>query len=403
MIKCNRSAALFLVFAAFSFPVLAQQAPDPVLAPYNSEPAPPVYAPSIAPQQTQINEPDVYSNPPVNPFDLGLPAPNFLAEPENAIVLEAIGAWQDEDYVKARVLAARAGADGEAQGQFLFAILLDQGLGGPEQPENAVIWYREAVKNGEKDALLALAGMAFANRGGLSASDGRKFLITAAEQGAPEAMLALGRAFASGLGGVLDEEQAAHWFQSAASVGVNPARVALADLLLTQNKDEQALALYKTAVLGGSAEAAYKIGVLHADPKSPAYDQQLAGQYLQIAADAGNGLAMTAYGLFLSAGTPPLPAQAARWFRKAALVNEPEGQYLYALALAKGEGVAVDRSLAYEWALRASNNQPGQMEYHQLAEVLRLELPPTIRDLVHSRAQMPLTILTRTEPKQLTD
>jgi len=315
----------------------------------------------------------------------------------------AYQAWQGGDYVKARVLAALAGADGDPQGQFLFAILLDNGLGGDKQTTNAIKWYREAANNGVGDAWVALAGIAFENRGGLSSSDGRKFLTKAARLEIPEAMLALGRSFTSGFGGQPDEVKAEQWFQRAIANGVNDARVALADLLLSQNKDDAALALYKTAVFGGSAEAAWKAGVLQADPDSLVFAPQNAGRQLQTAATAGNLLAMTAYGIFLSSSTPPLPASAARWFRKAAEGGEPEGQYLYALSLAKGEGISMDRELAYEWALRAKDAASDEEQYSQLAEALGMALPPAKRDLIYARAKMPLMIAIKPVPMPATE
>ncbi len=382
-----------------AYPALAQQAPDP--APNSDFSATESTQTDIAIGQTAQSSEDTIAR--QNPFELGFSLPRFAVDNGDHTTLEAIKAWQEQDYIKARVLAASAGAEGNGQAQMLFAILLEQGKGGPRQPENAVAWYMEAANNGQADAWLSLARLALANSGGLSAGDGRKFLLKAAENNISEAFLALGRVYAAGIGGAPDEQAAERWFRQAIAVGINQGRVALADLLLTQNKDEQALELYKTAVFGGSVEAAYKLGVLQTDPDSPVYDPDQAGKQLQVAADAGNPRAMTAYGIFLAGGNPPLPARAARWFRKAALADEAEGQYLYALSLAKGEGVVMDRELAYEWALRASNNDPSQDEYHKLAELLRLELSPAVRDLIFARAQMPLMIMTKAPAKQLTD
>ena len=121
---------------------------------------------------------------------LGLSSPVFAQNPSPFLTLpnieqlsantdfsEAWQAWQAKDYIKARILAAQSGANGESAGQLLFGILLDKGLGGDQDPQNAVRWYREAATNGETDAWLALAGMAFEQRGGLSVSDGRTDLL----------------------------------------------------------------------------------------------------------------------------------------------------------------------------------------------------------------------------------
>jgi len=342
---------------------------------------------------------------------LGLSSPVFAQNPSPFLTLpnieqlsantdfsEAWQAWQAKDYIKARILAAQSGANGESAGQLLFGILLDKGLGGDQDPQNAVRWYREAATNGETDAWLALAGMAFEQRGGLSVSDGRQFLQNAANENNPEAMWALGQIFASGHGGPLDEKQAEFWFTAAINKGVNPARISLADLYLAQDKPEQALRLYQTAAFGGSAEAAWKAGVLQADPESVVYAPKKANQHLLTAAQSGDLQAMTAYGLFLAGRTPPLPASAARWFRKAAEASHAEGQYLFALSLAKGEGIEEDRELAYEWALRAMMNDRLRPEYRELANALAQELPASVRDMAHARSKMPLLISHATDP-----
>jgi len=315
----------------------------------------------------------------------------------------AFAAWRNQDYTQARILAGKAGANGSSGAQLLFGIMLDQGLGGPEDPENAAIWYHDAAEGGQTDAWLALAGLAFAERGGLSVSDARGFLVHAADERSPEAYLALGRAFASGHGGPLDEQQAKIWFQKAIGAGINSARTALADLYLIEGEENKALKLYQTAAFGGSSDAALKAGILQADPESAVYAPKQAGKELRMAAEDGAPAAMTAYGIYLSSITPKLPAQAARWFRKAAQADEPEGQYLYALVLAKGEGVLEDREMAFEWSLRARDQQKTNTEYQDLAEVLGQSLPPVIRERVYGRSKMPLMILTRTGGSSLTD
>ncbi|PHR62368.1 MAG: hypothetical protein COA47_04695 [Robiginitomaculum sp.] len=381
-----KNLMMVLMLAALSAPVLAQET-EPKLGP----PLAPSVKPSTesAPGKLTINQ-DEDAAP--NAAELQLQLPGLDQFPVGLEVGEAWQAWQSGDYVKARVLAARAGANGEPQAKLLFGILLDQGLGGPPNPVNAVKWYREAADDDEVDAVLALAGMAFAARGGLAISDGRAFLRKAVTLGSTDAMLALGRALASGHGGPLDEIRAEAQFRAAIAHGLNPARTALGDLLLTQGKDAEALALYRTAVFGGDAEAAWKAGVLQADPDSAVYAPEKGHQQLLTAAEAGNREAMTALGLFLAGVEPPLQANAARWFRKAAELEEPEGQYLYALVLAKGEGVQQDREMAYEWALRAIAGDRFQDEYWHLADVLRDALPPVVRDLAHARSKMPLSI-----------
>lgn len=323
---------------------------------------------------------------------LGLPDLQALGQVGDTANSDAWRAYVRKDYVKARLLAARAGANGDKSAQLLMGILLDHGLGGDADPSNAVNWYKKSANLGQEEAWLALTGMALANRGGLSASDARGFLHQAADLGNVDAMVSLGKAYASGMGGPIDDVQARKWYENAVSQGSNKARVKLADLKLANGDTDAALKLYRTAMFGGSAEAAWKAGVLLADPTMKQHDRALAGQYLQTAADAGLPAAMTDYGTWFATSVPPLDAQAARWFRKAAKADNAEGQYLFAVALAKGQGVMQDRAEAYEWALRAHAHDPGNQDYENLELALEKGMPPNERDLVFARSKMPLAI-----------
>lgn len=326
--------------------------------------------------------------------DLLLDLPNLqaLSQAGSSANHEAWTAYENQDYVQARLLAARAGANGDAGSQLLMGIMLDHGMGGDPDPVNAVNWYKKAGKMEVAEAWLALAGMAFDNRGGLTATDGRGFLHQAAELGNVDAMLALGKAYSSGMGGPIDDDQASKWYENAILKGANKARVELADLKLANGDEDGALQLYRTAMFGGSADAAWKAGVLLADPSSEHHDRAQAGEYLKTAAEAGIPAAMTDYGTWFATGYPPLDAQAARWFRKAAHANDPEGQYLFAIALSKGQGVMQDREAAYEWALRAHAQDKANQDYENLELALEKGMPPSTRDMIFAQSKMPLTV-----------
>lgn len=312
----------------------------------------------------------------------------------------AAAAYAKGDYIEARTLAATAAANGNARAQYLLATLLRKGLGqAPEAPvevANAIKWYREAANNGEMNANLALAEMSFANAGGLIVSDGRSFLLKAANQGSVEAKIVLGQVFATGLGGPLDIEQAISWYQSAVQDGSVLAKQYIGNLYYSQHKDAEALTFYKAAAREGDARSAYQAGIIMADPQSKFYDLEAAAPLLHKSALAGEPAGMTAWGIFSVQQNPSRPAEAARWFRKAAEADDGEGQYLYSIILAKGEGVKEDREAAYEWAVRAVRHDPNDQDRRALAVSLGSALPGPVRGRIEEVAEQPLFIFGNT-------
>jgi len=309
---------------------------------------------------------------------------------------DAAQAYARGEYVLARTLASAQSAQGDARAQYLLGTMMRKGQGGPVESANAVNWFKKSAKGGEVYAWLSLAEMAFDNQGGLSASDGRRFLLNAARKDSTEAKIVLGQVFTSGLGGPLDTEQAKSWFKKAIYDGSVRAKQLLGNLLFSQGEDEEALRLYKEAAREGDTRSAYQAGIILADPESPLFDQAAAAPLIEQAAKGALPDAMTAWAIFTLQEEPPRPAEAARWLRKAAEADDGEGQYLYAIALAKGEGVRMDREAAYEWAVRAVRHDPQNAERRALAMALGSALPGPTRGRIEEIAEQPLLILSHT-------
>ncbi|PHS23013.1 MAG: hypothetical protein COA84_11805 [Robiginitomaculum sp.] len=309
---------------------------------------------------------------------------------------DAARAYAKGNYQLARTLATAQSATSDARAQYLLGTMLRKGQGGPVESANAVNWYQKAAKGGEVFAWLSLAEMAFANQGGLAAIDGRPFLLKAAGKGSTEAKIVLGQVFTSGLGGPLDIDQAKAWYIKAIFDGSVRAKQLLGNLLFGQSEDEEALALYREAATEGDTRSAYQAGIILADPESPLFDQGAAAPLIKQAAMAALPEAMTAWAIFALQEDPPRPAEAARWLRKAAQADDGEGQYLYAIAMAKGDGVMMDRETAYEWAVRAVRHDPKSSDYRALAVALASALPGPVRSRIEEIAKQPLLILSHT-------
>ncbi len=308
----------------------------------------------------------------------------------------AANAYAKGDYVLARTLAAAQGAKGNTRAQYLYATLLRKGLGGAVDTANAVLWYKKAAKGKDVYAWLALAEMAFSNQGGLAAGDGRGFLLQASALGSTEAKIVLAQVFTSGLGGPLDTQQAKTWYRAAIHDGSVLAKQYLGNLLFGQGEDEEALRLYREAAREGDVRSAYQAGIIMADAQSPLYDLGASRPLIEQAAMDKLPEAMTAWAIFVIQQKPPRLAEGARWLRKAAEADDGEGQYLYAISLAKGEGVRMDREAAYEWAVRAVRHDPQDEERRALAVALGSALPGPVRGRIEEIAEQPLLILSHT-------
>ncbi len=330
----------------------------------------------------------------LDPQDLPPPIeiPEFSKQTFEANNTVAAEAFTQKKYDMARRLAATGAEAGIGADMFLYAHLLRSGLGGAVDTVGAVRWYRAAAQKGEVGALLALAHMAFENQGGLAAGDGRAFLRQAAAKKSVEAKIVLGQVFLSGMGGPLDEEEAKRWFLAAVADGSTEAKRRLADLYYMQGKEAAAVSLYRQAAMDGNARAAYRGGIALADPQGKIHDEAAAAPLLRQAAHAGLPEGMTAWGLYIAHQKPPLLAKAARWFRKGALAGDGEGQYLYAVALAKGEGVLQNREAAYEWAVRAVRDDPEDGTRRDLALALARSLPGPTRARIEEIARQPLLV-----------
>lgn len=164
-----------------------------------------------------------------------------------------------------------------------------------------------------------------------------------------------------------------------------------------QDRDGDAVTLYRKAARAGSAEAAYELGEAYRDGEgvSPDLDEAAdwfnesarlgspRGQYLlgqayaegrgverdperaarwfARAAEQGHAPAQYALGrAFMNGdGVPADPLWAGRWYAKAARQGESRAQFSYGAILADGQRVPRDRALGYAFLARAAANGVG--------------------------------------------
>ena len=119
----------------------------------------------------------------------------------------------------------------------------------------------------------------------------------------------------------------------------------------------EALRWYRRAAEAGDPDGAYGMGVLYAgDPQDAA-----------VFRERGNRLSRDALAMLgidspqpSVTGTGPDPAEAARWFRRAAERGHPMAQYRLGQAYLKGLGVDRDLQQAYLWLGIAARRLEGE-------------------------------------------
>lgn len=182
----------------------------------------------------------------------------------------------------------------------------------------------------------------------------------AAQQGDLDARMRLGLMFHEGDGVTRDPEQAAHWFQLAASADLPAGQAALAFLheqgTGVEQDFAQALTLYRAAAGRKHAWAQYRLGLMYRDGRGVPRDREKAIELFKAAADQGDVGGLFHLGEMYENGwgTERDPGEAADWYRKAAERNHDRAEYSLAVLYRDGRGVPRDSEKAAYWFERSA-------------------------------------------------
>lgn len=309
----------------------------------------------------------------------------------------ATGAYKMGEYDVALMHAERASAAGEPRGATLAGHIRLHRLAGEGDDAAALRWFRRAAEHGEPDALIAMAGMASESRAGLSPSEAEGFLRRAAESGDAEAALAYGLHLRRN-GDPGAAQSALDWLRLAAESGHAEAFLEYAEALdqWVHGPRDPALARpwYERAGEAGDAMGAMQAGLMYIHGEGGEADPAAGAALVKRAAELGLPGAMGEYALILYSGgygEPRDPDAAADWAGQGARAGDPLSQFLYAYALASGEGATVDRERAYLWAVRSGISQGGALaadpDRQGLEAALRADLPPETAARLRSEAR----------------
>lgn len=304
----------------------------------------------------------------------------------DATMARALRAAVLEDWDSALSYAETAAAGGEPGGALMAGHIHLHGLSTRGQNDAAAVrWLRRAAEAGDADALVILSRLASAERGGLTAFQAEPYLAQAAETGDARAAHEYGL-YLMEHGDPGAATDAMEWLRVAAESGRTAAYVDYAHALGDWVHGPQDLTAmrrwYERAGENGVGYGALMAGAMHLAGEGEDADPARGAALMQIAAELGQREAMGQLALMYFQGAPGLPAEprrAADWARRGALAGDAESQFLYAYALATGDGVTRDLEQAYVWVLRAGFDTPGSLaedpDRNRLEAALETALP----------------------------
>ena len=254
------------------------------------------------------------------------------------ILLEAIGFLtgtneKGVDHAKTKELFLKASEMGNPLAKMWIALLTNQGICG----------IREDKNEGER-----LAGEVIGE------------VRRLAEQNDQEALNLLGYAYEIGLGVMENQEQAVACYRKAA-VGGN---IDAMDNLGRMYKDgkgvaqdgAQALAWFSKAVESGEASSMFHLATLYVNGVGVAQDDAQAVAWYRKAAEKGEPSGMRNLGVMYEngKGVPQDDAQAVAWYRKAAEKGQATAMQNLGWMYKEGKGVAQDDAQAVAWYRKAA-------------------------------------------------
>ena len=312
----------------------------------------------------------------------------------DAAMARALGAAVVGDWDIALVHAERAAAGGEERGATMAGHILLNGLSSRGVDEDAAIrWLRRAGEQDEPDALVILSRLATAGRGGLSPFQAREFLARAAEAGDIRGAHEYGL-FLMSEGDPGAAPQALDWLRLAAEAGRIEAFADYAEALGDWVHGPQDLIAardwYARAGEAGDGLSALIAGTMYLEGEGGELEPQRGVALIRMGAELGEPAAMGSLALLLFNGAPGLPAdpiRAAGWAQQGAQAGDGESQFLYAYALATGDGAGQNLERAYYWARRAAaEGLADDPQRVRLEAALARALPGAIRDRIEVEA-----------------
>ncbi|MDZ7626943.1 MAG: SEL1-like repeat protein [Parvularculaceae bacterium] len=300
-----------------------------------------------------------------------------------------LAALERNDHQRARALAEPLAARGDSVASYALGMIYEKGLGVRPHIGLALEHYSAAAIDGSADAQIALGRLAYEG-GGVYPDYERAagWFRLASAQGDPRGDVRLGVMLADGKGVAQDSVAAAHHFARAAAKNNADGLFYLGFAFLNGDGVPQnyqvAAKYFASAVQKGQAEAAFHLALMHEGTALGTANAAEAARLMQLAAERGHKPAFAAMGLIVHRGDAP--GVAADWFERGAKAGDAQAAFLYAVALAKGDGRKKDPQaaalLARRIATAPSTPAPLKAQAQRLTHSLTKEIsgPITLRE-----------------------
>ena len=307
---------------------------------------------------------------------LSPPTPEF-SEQLSDTLHRAFKRFQEGDYQKALQLAQPVANADNPYALHLVGYIYERGLAGARDLKKARHYYQRAAEMGYVDAEVSLGLLLVATaRAEADYALAVGWFKRAASKGDMRAIARLGTLYAEGLGVPRDDVLAMSLFEQAAAKGNSEGLFFVGMGALDgrgRPKDPKAAAQNLIlAANAGHVEAAFNLALLYRSNLLGAPDKAEATRYMQSAAAAGYGPALTAMGLYAHNGDAQ--GNAADWFEKASVAGDIQGRLLFAVSLAKGDGRERNVDAARALAVDVANHPDASPEIAARADMLLRQL-----------------------------
>jgi TPR repeat protein len=170
------------------------------------------------------------------------------------------------------------------------------------------------------------------------------------------AMSLMGQMMLNGMGVDADPAAAKAWYSKAADKGDVISQIALADILLGEQKIADAAPILAKAAESGNAEAQFRLGMIYAGRYGGEPEWPNAAKWLQKSAEQKHVEAEYNLGLLYldGNGVDKNPVTAADWLSRAAVKGSPEAALEYGVLVMRGDGVQRDEKIGLKWLLYAA-------------------------------------------------
>ncbi len=302
---------------------------------------------------------------------------NYIARTDHSL-RDAYAAFDAGDYPKALELFkasyAKIGYDSAA---LMIGKMYLLGIGTTRDSQQAIVWLKKVAE------------------AKFGPSDVQSFNASNPDYASTwsDAAVSLAKIYMAGMGVPKDAKEALHWYLAADKFGYIPATYVVGEIYefgyAGEKNIPKAISYFKKAGLVGYAPSQYELGIIYYNGADGVpQDKKTAGDWLILAAKAGNANALFACGRMYDLGEGGVQADsklALTYYREAALKGQPDaeyavGQYFYtgdvvakdlktarkffqesalqgnadamfdlAVMLVLGEGGDSDRALAYVW------------------------------------------------------